>query len=104
MRKLVFAALAGVFMLSSGFVNLNTEEKKEIYSCSCACLETISVQIQQNPPRYMDLTPRSYTNGSQACGKLTNGAGSYNTEDCQNTAGILNATSVAELHESESGC
>ncbi|WP_438969079.1 hypothetical protein [Nonlabens sp.] len=104
MRKLVFAALAGVFMLSSGFTIPKIEKVDVNFGCNCSCLETISVQIGNNPPRYMDLTLRSYTNGSQACSNLTGGEGSYDTSDCVNSSGMLNARSVEELHAAESGC
>ena len=101
MRKLVFAALAGVFMLSSGFGTSKELNKVEIFGCNCACLEDITVQYGDNPP--FTITLRSYTNGSQACGSLTNGNGSYDSSDCQNGAGMLNAKNAAELREAESG-
>ena len=40
MRKLVFAALAGVFMLSSGFATLNTNDlvDEDFGTCEDACI------------------------------------------------------------------
>ena len=96
MRKLVFAAMAGVFMLSSGF---SPEDSKlnnvaeEDFSCECACL-TIYIDGEGTPSIH-----RAYTRDKATCTSVTSGKGTYNDKDCQNTSGILNNQNSLTLQE-----
>lgn len=98
MKKLIFTALAAVFMLSSGFITESNSENslksdKEDFACQCACL-TIHIS---NTGAVSVL--RAYVKDQATCASTTNGTGVYNDKDCQNTAGILNNQSSATLQE-----
>jgi hypothetical protein len=104
MRKFMFAALAGVFMLSSGFEkdnNLLIEAKVETedFSYNCACNKTVLVGY----PVPVEVTFRTYVRDAAFCDYVSEGFGNFDSNDCQDSAGMLNAKSVESLQEAESG-
>jgi hypothetical protein len=64
--------------------------------CQCAC--TLVVVIDGNAYIFS-----SYTNNAQTYSNMSDGLASYDAEDCQDGAGMLNAQSVEEFRAAESG-
>lgn len=97
MKKLVFMALAIVFLWCSGFTH---KSESDFLQCQCACTETI-VFYYAGMWHQFEFT--SYVTGEQACNHFSNGNGDYDDSNCINVAGVLNATSVEDLKAAESG-
>ncbi|WP_438969076.1 hypothetical protein [Nonlabens sp.] len=100
MRKLVFAALAGVFMLSSGFTTSSLKIEDENYdedlSCECACYFIAFIGGELIEFEF-------FARSAQSCTSQTQGMGSFDTEDCQNTSGMLNAPNAETFQEAQNG-
>ncbi len=115
MKKFVFVAFFAV--CSIGFANIpdafsvddvNIEvlelkidnavidENREFLFCQCRCSFTVYLHG-------MEITLYNYTNSAQTCSSMTNGYGAFDSNDCYDTAGMLNATSVEEYRAAASG-
>ncbi|WP_213522357.1 hypothetical protein [Nonlabens sp.] len=99
MRKLVVAALAGVFMWSSSFDIIDDQQLvvEEDFFCQSSCSFVGSVNGQ---PVLFEF----YSSSAGSCSTMTNGYGTYDSNDCQSGAGMLNSTTVEELKAAEKGC
>ena len=98
MKKVIFMALATVFMLSSGFSSRLADSTPEIYDCQCACL------VQYTTITGVTVTLRSYVRDAAYCSSSTNGYGQFDSEDCQRTGGMLNAgKNIESFQDAQSG-
>jgi hypothetical protein len=75
MKKFVFAALAAIFMMSSGFVDNNTIPVEDFYDCHYSITRTSfgpQGQVYKEKRRYFAIVDNAYACGGVANMHLTN--------------------------------
>lgn len=77
--------------------NAVIDENHEFMFCQCRCSFTVYIN------GIGDVTLYNYTNSAQTCSSMTSGYGTFDSNDCYDTAGMLNANSVEEYRAAASG-